>query len=388
MMPESLLLIKLTRIAVTGNPEPLLLDVNWEAFLQLAQSHKLSALAYDGLKKSGENLSPVPENILTVLHSTCMQAIARSVQMDGLRCRLEAGLQQRKVAHIFLKGAVLKYDYPVSALRTMSDMDILVHTEDYPAIDELARALGGVPEDGDGNHHSFIFPGRLHVEFHPNLLHHDTPIGAQINPGWQYARESGSFSKELTEEGLYLNTLCHMAHHMADGGIGIRFVLDVWVHRHLRKQAIDRAFVEQELARFGLLEFTKNIEALAEHWFSGSESAPFPAGLDEYIVTSGSHGTAQRAALNAVSMSAGGSRRSAMMGKAFYSRAEMEDRFPWVKGKPWLLPAAWCIRAFRVVTRRSHLLKDWVSTTGAVSDQEAAAQRELLNSFGICRQKK
>lgn len=387
MTPESQLLITSVRIAVSGNPEPLCLDINWDSFLQLAQSHKICALAYDGLKKSGADLSPVPEAALATLHKACMQAIAHSVQMDALRCRLETGLQQRKVAHVFLKGAVLKYDYPVSSLRTMTDLDILVHTGDYPAIDELVLSLDGTPEDGDGNHHSFSFPGSLKVEFHPNLLHHDTPVGAQINPGWQYTRNSEDFCKELTEEGLYLNTVCHMANHMAMGGIGIRFVLDVWVHHHLRQKTVDRVFVEQELERFGLLDFARNIEALADHWFSCRTDAPFPEALAEYIITSGSYGTMERSVITAASLSKCGSAASAFMRKAFCSRAEMEDRFHWLKGRPWLLPVAWFVRALRVVTRRSGLLKDWLQTSGAVSDAEIAAHRELLASFGIRRQK-
>ena len=72
MTPESQLLITLTRIAVTGKPEPVSLEVDWDAFLRLAREHKLAGLAYDGLKKSGAALDPVPEKILVELRNACM----------------------------------------------------------------------------------------------------------------------------------------------------------------------------------------------------------------------------------------------------------------------------------------------------------------------------
>ena len=222
------------------------------------------------------------------------------------------------------------------------------------------------------------------VEFHPNLLHHATPVGTQINPGWQYAKkDSATAAMELTEEGFYLNIICHLANHFVDGGVGVRFVLDVWVCRNLRKEPMDRDFVEAELERFGLLTFARNVEALAEAWFGAGEMTPLLQELGDYILTSGSHGFTERAILNSVSLSPGGSQSSALLGKMFYSRQEMEDRFPWCKGKPLLLPAAWCVRAFRAVTRRGDLILKWTRDTGSISREEAQQQRQLLHRFGI-----
>ncbi len=385
MKKEEKLLITLLRIAITGNPEPLAQEVNWERLLHLADLHKVIPLIFDGLQKSGADLTAIADQQLNALRMGYMHAIFQSAQLDQLRTQLNVGLCSRHVPHIFLKGAVLKYDYPIPALRTMSDLDILVHTQDYDAIDALAAELSGKPIEGDGNHKNFVFPGKLCVEFHPNLLHHDTPVGTQINPGWQYAKPVDGCGMELTEEGFYLNTICHLANHFVDGGVGVRFVLDVWVNRHLRKAQADRTFVEQELERFGLLEFAEHIEALADCWFGGGKSYPLLADLEEYILTSGSYGSEQRAMLNAIALSEGGSSSSALMGRLFYSREEMEDRFPWVKGKPYLLPAAWCVRAYRAVTNHGGLIRDWVKGTRAATKEEITQRQDFLRRSGIRR---
>ena len=385
MNTESKLLIGALRRAVAGTTEELSLSVDWQALLKLAQMHMLLPLLYDGLHREPKEWEKVPEAAKKLLHQSFLQAVYQDTRMDQLRLQLEQKLIQEDVPHIFLKGSVLKQDYPVPALRTMCDLDVLVYTKDFPRIADISQALGGKPEHSDGNHRNYSFPGGVTVEFHPNLIHHDVPVGTQINPGWQYAAPGDSH--KLTEEGFYLNTICHLANHFVAGGVGVRFVMDVWVNRHLRKAEADRNIVESELEQFGLLDFARKIEALSEWWFGEGESTPLLEELGEYILSSGSHGHTDRAILNAVSLSAGGNRTSALLGKMFYSRAEMEDRFPWCKGKPWLLPAAWCTRAFRAVTKHGNQILTWSKGTGSVTDEAAAEQKEKMERFGIKRKK-
>lgn len=385
MTKESKLLIAALGWAVSGTTEELSLSVDWEELLDLAKKHMLLPLLCDGLQKAGV-WAEVPSEAAKTLEKACMQAVYQDVQMENVRQKLEARLKEEKIPYVFLKGSVLKYDYPDPSLRTMCDMDVLVHTENYPQIEKIALELKGEAGHSDGNHRNYHFPGGVEVEFHPNLIHQDTPVGTDINPGWQYTEQTADGIR-MTEEGIYLNTLCHLANHFVLGGVGVRFVLDVWVNRHLRKEPIDREKVEKDVESFGLLDFARNIEALAECWFGKGESSPLLEELGEYILTSGSHGRTDRAVLNSVTLSKGGSRRSALWGKIFHSRSEMEDRFPWCKGKPWLLPIAWCVRAFRAVTKRGKLIFTWSKETSKVTKSQADAQKEMFSRFGIERKK-
>ena len=381
MSKESQLLLGALGWAVTGKTEELSLSVDWEALLKLAKAHMLLPLLCNGLQKAGV-FGQVPQKAAKALEKAYMQAIYQDVQIENVQKNLVAYLAEEKVPYVFLKGAVLRHNYPEPALRIMCDMDILVHTESYPQIEKIAKKLGASPSHSDGNHRNYLFPGGVEVEFHPNLIHQDTPVGTEINPGWQYTVQTPD-GIQMTEEGIYLNTLCHLANHFVSGGVGVRFVLDVWVNRHLRKISIDLKTVEAELSRFGLLEFAKNIEALAECWFGTGKSSPLLEELGEYILSSGSHGRQDRAVLNSVTLSKGGSRTSALWSKIFYSRAEMEDRFPWCKGKPILLPAAWCVRAYKAVTQHGKIIIDWSKETGKVSKTDVVKNQEKLRRFGI-----
>jgi hypothetical protein len=62
---------------------------------------------------------------------------------------------------------------------------------------------------------------------------------------------------------------------------------------------------------------------------------------------------------------------------------ELEDRFPWCKGKPYLLPAAWCVRAFRAVTQHGDLILKWSKDTGKIKKEEIDENRDKLRRFGI-----
>lgn len=380
MQKEQDALIALVRQQVTGQAQALPETFDWHEVCHQAQRHGVGAMVYCAAKEMGLSL---PDKLEKALYIDYQRAIFRDVQFRSLAQRVSQGLEQRGIPHILLRGICLKENYPVSALRTMSDLDILVHEADYDAIRNLAESMGAVAGHMDGNHRNFRFPEGLTVEFHPELIHCDSPVGTGVNPGWQYAAEERPGAMTLTEEGFYLNTLAHLANHFAAGGVGIRFVLDIWICRHRRAPQPDRGVVERELKRIGLYDFAVKIEALAEAWFSGSPETEEMRELAEYIITSGAHGERDRAMLNAVSLSKHGSGASALAGKMFFSRQEMEQRYLWVKGRPWLLPAAWLARAFRAVKRHGDLILKWGKGTLTVSRSEAKEQREKLKRFGI-----
>ena len=385
MILEHDLLIRAVKMSVAGIPFTMNDTPNWDLLISAAKKHKLEALLFDGLNKCQIELPP---DVNKRLSNDYMQVIFWDTQQEYIKAQLQQALIQAGVPHVFLKGACLKYSYPIPATRTMADMDILVHIDDYAVIDEVCARLGGRLEAGDGNHRNFYFPGGVKVEFHPNIVHQGSPVGTEINPGWQYVKEeSPSCSKELTEEGFYLSILCHMVDHFVDGGFGIRFVLDVWVFRHFRKEPIDRAFVERELISFGLLEFAQKIEQLSEVWFGDGEFDPVIDELSEYIITSGVHGNGDRAMLNAISLSKGGTKASAFWSRVFYPRQELEGRYPWAKGKPWLLPIAWFARVFRAITTHGKEILAWNRGTSNFTDSQIAQQREKMKRFGIHRGK-
>ena len=385
MEQESRLLIEALRRSVAGREAPVSDNVDWGRFYLLTRIHSVTALVWEGIQNDPVVQERMPAELKKRFSTEYLQTVYRDSQLEHTKDKLHEGLCSAGVDHVFLKGARIKYDYPIPALRTMSDMDILVKTSDYDTVTKVAGSIGGKAYYGDGNHHNFHFPGNVAVEFHPNLVHPGALLCTELNPGWQYAtknEKTGAY--ELTPEGLYLHTMGHLAGHFATAGVGVRFVLDIWVLRNRSKQP-DREFVEKELARMNLLDFAQKIEALAEVWFAEGERTELLDEMAQYIISSGSHGRDKRAMLNAVSLSKSGSRSSALLHKIFYPRRELETRYPWAEGRAWLLPAAWFARAWGAVTKRGHLIRKWSKGTGEVSQEQVSAQREKMARFGIKR---
>lgn len=382
-MEQSNTLIALLRSAVSGAPVQFHSDTEWSRLLAQARFHHVESMAHYALKGVPE----VPEAVRDELSAAHKAGLFRDAQQDCAAGFVRDALTAAEVPHVLLRGALLKHDYPAPDMRSMSDLDYLVRVEDYPKIKAAMEGVGGRHVHTDGGHYSFVLPPRVSVEFHPNLIYTASPVGTAINPGWQYVKPgSGPCALELTEEGFYLNMMSHLAYHFAKGGTGVRSVLDIWVYRHRHTARPDPAFVRRELARSGLLDFAGQIERLSEGWFGEGDMTPELEELGGYILTSGVYGTKSRAVLNAASFSKRGTGRSALLAKAFYPRRELENRFPWVRGRPWLLPAAWCLRAARAVTRHRGHIRRWSRTAGAISAEEIARQREQLKRFGLLLQ--
>lgn len=378
MEAEYSLLLALIRSPFTGAAPVLPENPPWEALSQAARRHKLEPLVYLALQDVD-----MPEAVRDRLYSAYHKALFRDTQYDHVQLQVSQVLEKHKIPHVFMRGICLKRHYPMPWLRTMADMDILVHARDLPAIAKAMAETEGQAVYGDGNHRNYKFPQGVSLEFHPQLLHPGSPVGTVVNPGWQYVPSQEGYCQQMGEEGFYLNIMCHFANHFFAGGAGIRFVLDIWVCRHLRKEPMDRTFVEQELEKAGLLEFARKIEQLAEIWFSDAPMVPELEQLAQYICTSGLHGREDRAHLNAICFSRGGTGFSALMSKVFYPRGDLENRFDWVQGRWYLLPAAWVVRAWIALTQRLPMVKRWHKGTKQYSKEEIAQNKNMLRDFGL-----
>lgn len=373
------LLLDLVRSRITGQTAVIPQEPDLAGLFDAAARHKLEPFVFSAL----EQTEYAPQ-AMAAIGSAYHKAVFRDAQTDFIRSDVSRVLSEARIPHVFQRGICLKHDYPVSAMRTMSDIDVLVQSRDLHKLPKAMKQIDCTQLPGDGNHRSFKVNPGVTVEFHPELIHCSSHVGTGVNPGWQYVPNGqAGFEWKMTEEGFYLNVMCHLANHFAAGGVGVRFVLDVWVCRHLRAAQPDRVFVEAELQRVGLLEFARRIEALAEVWFSGAESDELLDELAEYILTSSSHGNSERAMLNAVCLSPGGSGFSALWRKVFYPKQDLYNRYDWVKGRAWLLPVAWVVRVFQALTRRGNLILRWGKGTMQYSDEQIAQQREKLKRFGI-----
>ena len=112
-------MLELTICSIKGEiPDSAILkDIDFNALFEVCQEHILTACTAYALESAGIK----NEAFLQAKE----KAIRKNILLDAERTKILQKLEQEKIWHMPLKGAVLKDWYPKLGMRQMSDNDIL-----------------------------------------------------------------------------------------------------------------------------------------------------------------------------------------------------------------------------------------------------------------------
>jgi len=263
-------------------------------------------------------------------------------------------------------------------MRFLTDLDFYIRPEDRKRIRKVMeenKIFFRGTESGDEQYHAMDNVG---VEFHGRLLYRRIKNGIENYPCWDYVDED---TNRLTEEGYALNLIGHAVYDLSKGGPGIRYILDLWVYRHRHPQQPDWAKVEEVLKKDGIYEAAKNLMELSEYLFGNGQRTELLEEMAEYVMQCGLHGSAKREAVSELALT--GNRFSALCKQVFRNRAEFENRYPWLKKKPFLLPAAWVIRLGDSFKRHGEDISNWKKQRRTFTPEDIREQGERLSRFGL-----
>lgn len=349
-----------------GTPVPP--DADWAALWKLAKKNHLETIVYTAMPpEEGE-----------AVKAEFFRMAGRSVRQEHLLGEIEKALSREGVPYALMKGSVLKYDYPEMHYRFMSDMDLYIRPEDRTRIRRAMESISGSLSGTESGDHQFVFPGGLGVEFHGRLLYRRTKQGIENYPDWSFVDESRN---RLTEEGYALNILGHAVYDLSRSGPGIRYILDLWVYRNRRPAQPDWEIVRQRLRADGIERAAQNLLDLSEYLFGSGEETELLGEMADYILAGGLYGDARRGA--AAEAAKAGSRAMAIPRQVFRTRTEYENRYPWLKKYPLLLPAAWVMRMTASIRGNRGRIKAWLAGMKTVSKSSADDLRETLTRFGL-----
>ncbi|MRH42716.1 Renal dipeptidase [Aquibacillus halophilus] len=214
----------------------LLINVDWNLFINLVNHHRLYPLLYRKLKLVKKGLIPkfVIEYIEQKYKQNTFQMLLLSAEME----QISKLFNQGEIRSLFLKGPILAQElYGDVSLRTSSDLDILIPINKLENAERLLENLGyekddyiqTVLNDWKWRHHhvTYIHPEkRLKLEIHWRL-----------NPGpskepsfeqlWERKTRSSLISYPvylLGKEDLFLLLVSHGARH---GWSRLRWLLDI-----------------------------------------------------------------------------------------------------------------------------------------------------------------
>ena len=383
----------------------------WAALFRLASAHQVLPIVYEAVyacpAAKGEALlsSYKRQAVLSVMQQT----MKTSAFLDLYGFLTDAG-----VTPLVVKGIVCRNLYPKPDHRPSSDEDLLIPAEEFSRCHQAMLDYGMVLAEPELDLESayevpYRKPGSpLYIELHKRLFPQNSAAYGDLN---RFFLSVHSRAIPLTVNGKCIYTMdhtdhlfyliCHALKHFLHSGFGLRQVGDIalfanaygthvdWLRLLTCCQEIHGEIFAAALFRIGEIYLTLDPEkaGMPEQWRAiAVDEQP----LLEDLLDSGVYGDAtlsrkhsSNITLDAVAAEKHGKRAAGLRTTLFPEAKQLEGRYPYLKGKPYLLPVAWA-------SRMAHYGKETLGhrdgsnrASGAV---KIGTQRvELLRAYGILR---
>jgi len=194
---------------------------DWRRVAELAQQHGVAQLLYHLTKSMN---TTIPVELAGELKQKYLHNALRNMGLYQDLRKLLNLFQEKDIPVITLKGAYLaEAVYGNIALRTMSDVDLLVKENDLPRVEQELLALGCVPMDSnrlitqDNHHFGYQLPeSGLHLEIHWILFTCKKPFQVDADGLWNRSQPvtlARTTARVLGPEDLLLHLCQHTAKH-------------------------------------------------------------------------------------------------------------------------------------------------------------------------------
>ncbi len=376
-------LIALVRSAMTEQYIPLPEGFALPTVLPMAKKHQIAPILMQAM--TYQTSSDAAMCRMQLLQSSAMSLSISETQMAEVQTLCEA-FAEAGVDHAPLKGVLIKRYYPMESMRSMSDIDILVRTEQYAKIEPIMKRLGYTFEV-ESDHEYNWRKGHVHAELHKCLIpSYNEDYYSYYNDGWDFFHPTKDHRYEMQDEDLFIYLFTHYTKHFRDGGIGVKHLTDLWVFRRA-KPNMDESYLIKELKKLHLDEFYANVTATAEYWFEDGELTDTVERMSHHIITCGAFGRQalqQKAeALRNAPAKGKHSKLRWVLRKIFLPYKNMCQKYPFLRRLPFLLPIMWIVRWFTAVFFKPKSLKKDIKNATEMSQDSIDGYAEYLQSMGI-----
>lgn len=334
-------------------------DCDMETVLTLAKKHCVSGIVYKQLR------GLVGGSVFKRLEGEFAGEVFFAQCYETDYAELSAALTQAGIEFLPFKGMELARYHPVPQLRSKGDIDLAIHPADRERSDALLRSLGyAVQRDFDEvwSYKRDVVSYELHTHIFYGELLNDFDYRAYFDTVWEHT-DNG----HITPEFQFVYFMAHTARHIQESGNGFRAFLDMLIAA--KYAPLDWDYVQTELEKIRLLDFTRVCFGLCEYWFgekmpldARTPGESFAERATVKVLEDGifGHDNAQ----NEVAAEAKSTEKSklpyflaAILStlRAIFPPYRVMRCVPWysfLDGRPWLLPAAWVYRLFYCVKNK------------------------------------
>lgn len=379
-------------------------DLDVDNIIKIAELHSVTAMVGAVFEKSDVEVSPIMQNVILKRKIQCGTLGA---QRELFFNEISQGLTENDIENIIVKGYVLRDLYPIKDLRTMTDMDFVIRSADGKKMERVMSVLGyelGEVFQGDWS----FFKNKVHIEFHEKLT--ESELGNGFNYD-EYLRDCfehtvayNGLTKTLDNEYHLIYMLIHCAKHFYNGGCGFRMIMDFAAYLKVYNNTVDWKYINGELKRIKLYDFSKNIWYLCGEWFGiTAENKVFSMEDSLYnevlgfIAKGGTFGEAEgedrmvsKAARESIEKSSSNIVTSfwiKLKRYVFLDDKSMRGIISWYKNKPKvMLPVAWVYKGITAINKKGLSITKDIIISGA-GDEKAIKEYNMLKELGLYRKK-
>ncbi len=287
-----------------------------------------------------------------------------------------------------VKGVEVAECYPVPELRTMGDIDLIVHSEDKEQLHDLMVRNGFIPEISD---REWCYrKNKLLFEVHDRLVYDvQRKTESQLkyfNDCWNYANGS-----KLDWNFHFCYLLFHLRKHFINQGVGFRQFLDIAIIAN--KIDLNWTYIKEQLKQLDMQTFSENIFSLCNKWFGTVIPCQIELGdafveettnviFENGIFGFDNYDNQRNVTINYIKRNGRLRVLAKLIKDIFLPYKKMKEipKYSYLNFKPWLLAYAWINR---IASKRKSFNKERLEIDYFVSSKELEQREKYLNEWGI-----
>lgn len=251
------------------------------------------------------------------------------------------------IGYLPLKGIILGKYYPKTAMREMSDNDILCDPNRIDDVRPIMERRGySFERFEDSNEDVYEKPPIMVFEIHRTLFTEKNSVVLfeyYKDIGDRLVKNSG-FGYELSDEDFYIYLLSHMYKHYSNKGTGLRSLADIYVFLNKTADTLDREYIDSELEKIKLFDFERMVSSLSKKVFTNDKLTEKEEKMLDYFIFSCVYGNSDIAETNKYLRAmdhdlSDKSKRKYFRSRVFISGEKLEKNYPFVNKHRILYPA-------------------------------------------------
>ena len=265
MTREQVIFLYILKDHIRGEKTRVSEDADWSIISRYAKEQDLQGVVYYQCKnflKSNSHL----EDVYRIFEKAFLSTLYIYETYTQAYNEIKTAFHESNILFFAVKGLEVALTYPVPALRTMGDIDIVLSSENREKSIAIMERLGYSLQKGAYEWH--YRKQNVNVEAHDCLNYYEyqdyrTPF---FKSCWEYCENMEDGTTVLTHSYHFVFLIEHLRRHFNTHGVGFRQFIDIVKYVETYRD-LDWNWIEDTLRKLDILVFAKNIFYVCEQWW-------------------------------------------------------------------------------------------------------------------------